>query len=271
MAARVAVLLDGGFVTKKLKSLLGRFPAAPDVVDLTTRIMRHQRLSACELFRVCYYDAPPLSGAKMNPLSRATYNFGTHPVHAQNKTLQEALAITADVAVRRGDAVFHGWKLRPKQDRTGGPGAATLVAVRLPADDHGDRGRNDNREDERDRGRRAIHLNLPVKAFRMQARSAGDTGERKGKPVSWTVSRRTRRCSRCSPVNSRRAPHRRGRRPGPWIATPSSPRAQRHEAALEPPVERCADPPERLDRVLRIAGVSSGVPTRSAQHLHWIS
>ncbi len=134
MAARVAVLLDGGFVTKKLKNLLGYFPTAADVVDLTTRIMRHQRLATCELFRVYYYDAPPLSGAKMNPLSRATYNFGTHPVHTQNKTLQDALALTADVAVRRGDAVFHGWKLRAQTLRELATAARPLSADDLAPD-----------------------------------------------------------------------------------------------------------------------------------------
>ena len=112
MCARVAILLDGGFVTKKLKGVLGRFPNANDIVELKSRIMRQPRLAVCELFRIFYYDAPPLSGSQMNPLSRVNYNFGTHPVHAQNKTLQDALELTSDMAVRRGDAVFHGWKLR---------------------------------------------------------------------------------------------------------------------------------------------------------------
>ena len=48
----------------------------------------------------------------MNPLSRRMYDFGGHPVHAQNKRLQDALALTSDFAVRRGETVFRGWKVR---------------------------------------------------------------------------------------------------------------------------------------------------------------
>ena len=92
------------------------------------------RLSTSELFRVYYYDAPPLSGAKPNPLSGAIYDFGTHPVHTQNKTLQDALAITADVAVRRGDAVFHGWKLRAQTLRDLATAARSLSAADLAPD-----------------------------------------------------------------------------------------------------------------------------------------
>lgn len=39
MGARVAILLDGGFVTKKLATLHARFPTAAEVVALTARIM----------------------------------------------------------------------------------------------------------------------------------------------------------------------------------------------------------------------------------------
>lgn len=112
MRARAAILLDGGFVTKKLATFLGRFPEAGDVVAMIGRIMADQRLNFCELLRVFYYDAPPLSGQKMNPLSRKLYDFGGHKVHAQNVRLQDALALTSDFAVRRGETVFHGWKLR---------------------------------------------------------------------------------------------------------------------------------------------------------------
>lgn len=74
--------------------------------------MADERLALCELFRVYYYDAPPLGGQMANPLSRDRYDFGGHAVHALNSRLQEALALTSDFAVRRGETVFRGWKLR---------------------------------------------------------------------------------------------------------------------------------------------------------------
>jgi hypothetical protein len=71
---RVAVLLDGGFVKKKLRERLGRFPAVADVVALTTIVMTQPRLQGTRLFRVYYYDAPPFEGMATNP---STARFST--------------------------------------------------------------------------------------------------------------------------------------------------------------------------------------------------
>jgi hypothetical protein len=111
---RAAVLLDGGFVTKKLSVLLGRFPLGSDVVELATRLMGHTRLAGVEVFRIFYYDAPPMNGTKENPVDGSLFDFGAHPTYNRNQALQESLAVTADFAVRRGETVFHGWRLRPR-------------------------------------------------------------------------------------------------------------------------------------------------------------
>lgn len=109
---RVAILLDGGFVRAKLEGLNRSFPSASDVIDLTSRIMAQPRLIGADLLRIFFYDAPPLSGSATNPLSGKAYNFGSHETHTKNHQLQESLAQAPDVAVRRGEAVFRGWKLR---------------------------------------------------------------------------------------------------------------------------------------------------------------
>lgn len=82
MRGRYAVLLDGGFVRKRLESraraalrLSGEldvsleriFPAAADVLRYASAFGDHERLQGMELLRVFYYDAPPLSGTKQNP------------------------------------------------------------------------------------------------------------------------------------------------------------------------------------------------------------
>ena len=111
---RAAVLLDGGFVTKRLEDQLGRFPGPDDIVSYSARILAHPRLLGSDLLRIYFYDAPPLGGARTNPVDGSRYDFGAHRAHALNQTVQEALAVTANFAVRRGETVFHGWKLRPK-------------------------------------------------------------------------------------------------------------------------------------------------------------
>jgi uncharacterized LabA/DUF88 family protein len=126
VAGRVAVLLDGGFVRKKLQGrrraelagsdrvikLEEAFPSAEDVLAYVATLLEHPRLVGRELFRIYFYDAPPLSGSKRNPLSKRPYHFDRHPVSALNKRLQDSLAHAPDVAVRRGELVFRGWKVR---------------------------------------------------------------------------------------------------------------------------------------------------------------
>jgi uncharacterized LabA/DUF88 family protein len=112
MTRRVAILMDGGFVTKKLKASLGRFPDVSDIVSLKQRVMSRPRLDAHELFRVYFYDAPPLGTTIRNPLSSVRVDLSVNPVFAHNMRLQQALGTTDDFAVRRGEVVFHGWKVR---------------------------------------------------------------------------------------------------------------------------------------------------------------
>jgi uncharacterized LabA/DUF88 family protein len=112
MSAKFGVLLDGGFVRVKLERALGRFPEPQDVLALTKRLCDHERLAHCELFRIYFYDAPPLDGSQTHPLTRRPHNFGRHPSHAKSRRLQDGLARSPDVAVRRGETVLRGWRLR---------------------------------------------------------------------------------------------------------------------------------------------------------------
>jgi len=112
MRARVAILFDGGFVTKKLTASLGRFPQATDIRENLERIMRHPRMEGCELLRAFYYDAPPLRDVVTNPVDGSRYDFGSNPVHGRNQSLQDTLSTSADFAIRRGEIVFRGWTVR---------------------------------------------------------------------------------------------------------------------------------------------------------------
>ncbi|MBI5168646.1 MAG: NYN domain-containing protein [Candidatus Eisenbacteria bacterium] len=112
MGDRVAFLLDGGFVRAKFTSRIGHFPEAQDVILFVHARMAHPQLADASLFRIYWYDAPPLAGRKTHPLSREPYLFESRPTFGRNQRLQDSLATTADVAVRRGEVVFQGWRLR---------------------------------------------------------------------------------------------------------------------------------------------------------------
>ena len=129
---RLAVLLDGGFVKRKLLALnAGRerpespparapledvYPTAQDVVELVDRIRREPRLDGCRLLRAYFYDGPPISGRRPNPLGGKPYLFDG-PYRALNQRLHDSLRVTDDFAVRQGDTVFRGWRLREESLR----------------------------------------------------------------------------------------------------------------------------------------------------------
>lgn len=117
MADRTVILLDGGFVKKKLQERrreageLAPFPRTADVVELCRTIMAQPRLQGTELFRVLYYDAPPLAGEARNPLDGSSVDFSTTPAARRNRQLIDSLELEPDFAVRRGHLIQAGWKL----------------------------------------------------------------------------------------------------------------------------------------------------------------
>ena len=111
MPDKVALLLDGGFVKKKLQQKLNAFPTPKNIVALCAEVMGKPRLASAILFRAFYYDAPPFEGKSQNPISRATLNFSVTPEAQKNRALIDALELEPDFAVRRGVIVHTGWKL----------------------------------------------------------------------------------------------------------------------------------------------------------------
>ena len=111
MADTVALLLDGGFVKKKLQAQLERFPRPGDVVAFCDHLMRKPRLAGKELFRVFYYDAPPHEGQAANPIDGSIVNFSETVQSKQNRALLDSLELEPDFAIRRGEVIQTGWKL----------------------------------------------------------------------------------------------------------------------------------------------------------------
>lgn len=111
MAEKVVLLLDGGFVKKRLANQLGRFPTVQDIDSLYHAILAKLPPPGGDLFRIYYYDAPPFEGVSKHPVSGAVINFSTTPQAAQNKALIDALELQPNFAVRRGVLLQSGWKL----------------------------------------------------------------------------------------------------------------------------------------------------------------
>lgn len=111
MPEKTVILLDGGFVKKKLQEKSKAFPTTSDVLAFCQDIMGKDRLKHTLLFRVYYYDAPPLSGSAKNPVDGSSVDFSGTSAAQQNRQLIDSLELEQDFAVRRGHLIQSGWKL----------------------------------------------------------------------------------------------------------------------------------------------------------------
>ncbi|MGB7181458.1 MAG: hypothetical protein WBD51_05945 [Burkholderiaceae bacterium] len=92
-----AVLLDGGFVKRKLGSADSPF-GADAASALCAWLKAHPLLADFRLHRIYFYDAKPLEGSKKKPLGGGSYNFTAHPTLALNKKLHEEIVRQPDPA-----------------------------------------------------------------------------------------------------------------------------------------------------------------------------
>lgn len=111
MKGKFAILMDGGFVKKKLQARHRHFPTVAEIESEVARIKAHPAVDDYTLLRVYYYDAPPASGNLTNPISGALLDLSTGDRHSANVGLQQALEVQPDFAVRLGDTAVHGWAL----------------------------------------------------------------------------------------------------------------------------------------------------------------
>jgi uncharacterized LabA/DUF88 family protein len=114
MSKSVAVLLDGGFVLKRLYRLLGNeHPSAEAVYQFALKCVRPQPTE--ELFRMYYYDCPPYSSSVQNPLDRSEkVHLGESATARRMKAFQDELALMDSVAYRKGELLFKGWSVSPR-------------------------------------------------------------------------------------------------------------------------------------------------------------
>src|SRR5262249_9246362 len=103
MGGKYAILMDGGFVKKKIQQRTRSFPTVLDIDAEVTRIKAHSALAGCEMLRVYWYDAMPASGKLKNPIDATTINLGNTPIYSANTGLYQGLELQPDFALRMGE------------------------------------------------------------------------------------------------------------------------------------------------------------------------
>ncbi len=110
MSLSYAVLIDGGFVKYALKESKSSPPiGAPELQRLIDRIGELPACSGMRLHRVYYYDAKPLTGKKVHPLSKGEIDFSSSPSFKIGTEQHAAFTKMPYVAMRFGELVFRGW------------------------------------------------------------------------------------------------------------------------------------------------------------------
>lgn len=111
MTDKYALLLDGGFVIKKLQRELKRFPSAENVQTACQRLQNHALLANESLLRIYFYHAPPSQDSLLNPISREKLNLGQTDVFRQHRSLLDRLEMLPNFALRLGETITHDWKI----------------------------------------------------------------------------------------------------------------------------------------------------------------
>lgn len=111
-----AILLDGGFVTKRLQLRLQRNATADDVVAECERLQKLPQLDDYELLRIYYYDAFPSSERVAKPVSRESLDLSTTERYRLGQSLHDNLILKPHFALRMGQVNLspNKWKMKPQ-------------------------------------------------------------------------------------------------------------------------------------------------------------
>jgi uncharacterized LabA/DUF88 family protein len=117
--ARYAILLDGGFLTKKLYQKHARVATADDVVAECDRVAASPHVSEYELLRIYYYDAPPSNLRIARPVSGTPINLASTDRFRNAQSLYDHLVLKPNFALRMGETWLspYRWKLKSRVAR----------------------------------------------------------------------------------------------------------------------------------------------------------
>ena len=111
-----AIMLDGGFLTKKLHEKLRRHPTANDIVSECERLQSLRDVAGDELLRIYDYDAFPCSEKLTYPVSRREYKLATTERFRLSQSLFDQLVLKPHFALRMGEVTLSPdkWRLKPR-------------------------------------------------------------------------------------------------------------------------------------------------------------
>ncbi len=110
-----AIILDGGFLTKKLYEKLGGHPTADDIIADCDRLRNIPQVADYELLRIYYYDAYPSAETVKRPVSGHAFNLGDTQRFRTSQSLYDQLVLKPNFALRMGEVRLspHKWRIKP--------------------------------------------------------------------------------------------------------------------------------------------------------------
>lgn len=114
-----AVLIDGDFFLRRYRFLFGKQDGSKVATDLHWMCRRHmeQPDGKRSLFRIFFYDCPPLTKKEHHPITRKAVDFAKTPTATWRLALHDELKQLRKVALRLGylnERVGH-WTIRPEK------------------------------------------------------------------------------------------------------------------------------------------------------------
>ena len=102
--SKTAILIDGGFYRKRMKKLWGQRSPQETANGLITYTRRHLKEHAYshELYRIFYYDCPPVNKQMYHPLLNRTINLGATQDYSWMIDFLDCLKEKRKVALRLG-------------------------------------------------------------------------------------------------------------------------------------------------------------------------
>jgi uncharacterized LabA/DUF88 family protein len=125
---RTAILIDGSFFLRRHKIICGDADAKTVVKNLFTWCLKHledPNEGRRKLYRIFFYDCPPLEKKAHNPVTKRAVDFSKTPQAAFRHAVHQELSNQRKVALRLGRLSDHAlWRIRERA-------TADLLAGRL--------------------------------------------------------------------------------------------------------------------------------------------
>lgn len=112
--SKVAILVDGGFYRKRARHLFGETDGAAAADQMYDYVRRHLK-HGDELYRIFYYDCPPIEKQVYHPLLKRAINFQRTPQYTWMTAFLERVCCKRKLALRMGQlSDTQTYNLKPK-------------------------------------------------------------------------------------------------------------------------------------------------------------